>query len=88
VRILVGTKSDLRTDPDMVSHMNEKGKKYITLEQAQEVQRKIKAVRYIETSAKTGNNVKECMSEAVMAVINNENVKPYKRKKTGTCLML
>ena len=88
VCILVGCKSDLRTNPDVISRMQERNCEYVTEEQALAVQRKINAVRYIETSALTGHNVAECFNSAILDVLHGSNVKSFKNKRNKVCTML
>jgi GTPase SAR1 family protein len=65
--------------------MTERGERFVTREDAEEVQRKFKAVRYMECSALTGYNVKEAFEDAARAVLNKENVKQFKKKE---CILL
>eukprot|EP01097_Dermamoeba_algensis_P005902 TRINITY_DN371_c0_g1_i4.p1 TRINITY_DN371_c0_g1~~TRINITY_DN371_c0_g1_i4.p1 ORF type:complete len:184 (-),score=46.39 TRINITY_DN371_c0_g1_i4:227-778(-) len=58
-QVLVGTKVDLRKD----------SKEIITSEQGEALSKKIKAVKYMECSAKTGENLKPVFDEAIKAVL-------------------
>ncbi|KAL7718204.1 Rho-related protein racC [Entamoeba marina] len=71
--ILVGTKLDTRNDPAVVKRLGEQG---MTLKS------RIKALKYIECSAKTGENLKTVFDEAVKTVLMN------KPKKSSTCVLL
>lgn len=53
--ILVGTKSDMRSDENFVANL--KNDKIVTKEEGQKLANEIKAYDYIETSALTRNNV-------------------------------
>eukprot|EP01084_Bolivina_argentea_P195931 335998_1 len=66
--VLVGNKADLDT-PE--AHQQHKGayKRAITYEEAQNLARKWKAVRYIETSAKTGYHVQDMFGGLVREII-------------------
>jgi len=79
-QILVGTKSDLRKDESSISQLQEQGLEVITPEKGNELARKIKAVKYLECSAKTGDNLKDVFDAAVKGVL----FAPKKRKK---CLL-
>ena len=68
-QILVGTKIDLRSDPDTVAKLKGEGSGPITMEQGLEMSRKLKAVKFVECSAKTGENLKVCFDEAVKSVL-------------------
>lgn len=76
-QILVGTKLDLRNDKPTLDKLSEGGQSPITPEQGMELAKKIKAVRYLECSAKGGDNLKLVFDEAVKAVL----FAPKKKKK-------
>jgi small GTP-binding protein len=76
-QILVGTKLDLRNDPSTLEKLKNNGQQPIQPEQGQDLAKKIKAVKYLECSAKTGENLKTVFDEAVKAVL----FAPGKRKK-------
>ena len=52
-QILVGTKLDLRDDPVIRDKLSNQNQTPITTEQGNELARKIKAIKYMECSAKT-----------------------------------
>lgn len=79
-QILVGTKLDLRTDQATIEKLKESNQAPITTEQGVELQKKIKAVRYLECSAKNGENLKTVFDEAVKAVL-------FAPKKKRRCLL-
>jgi len=72
-QILVGTKVDLRKEEPTAADA-------ISPEKGNELARKIKAVRYLECSAKTGDNLKDVFDAAVKAYL----LAPKKKKK---CLL-
>lgn len=51
--ILVGTQIDLRDDPDTLSKLSRDNKKPLTAKQGEKLANDIKAVEYLECSAKT-----------------------------------
>lgn len=63
--ILVGTKTDLRDDTEQASENS-----IISKAQGKKMAAKIKAVKYVECSAKQTDGVKEVFEEAVKAVLN------------------
>jgi len=67
--ILVGTKYDLRSDEKTVSKLKEGGQQPISLEQGEDLAKKLKAIKFIECSAFTGHNLKLVFDEAVKAVL-------------------
>lgn len=68
-QILVGTKLDLRSDAVTLEKLKNLGQNPIQFEQGQDLAKKIKAVKYLECSAKTGENLKTVFDEAVKAVL-------------------
>jgi len=72
--LLVGTKCDLRKDPKHKCMATEMGEK---------LKQDIHAVKYMECSALTQENLKEVFDEAIRAAIAARN-----KKKKGTCELL
>ena len=81
--LLVGTKSDLRTDQTMISQLQAKGLHVITEAEAQGRQRDIGATKYLECSALTQDGLKNVFDEAIRAAIS----KPKKAAKKA-CIVL
>nr|4MIT_A Chain A, Rho family GTPase [Entamoeba histolytica HM-3:IMSS]4MIT_B Chain B, Rho family GTPase [Entamoeba histolytica HM-3:IMSS]4MIT_C Chain C, Rho family GTPase [Entamoeba histolytica HM-3:IMSS]4MIT_D Chain D, Rho family GTPase [Entamoeba histolytica HM-3:IMSS] len=69
--ILVGTKLDTRNDPAIVKRLTEQGMTVINTAKGEELKNRIKAVKYIECSAKTSENLKTVFDEAVKTVLMN-----------------
>lgn len=65
--ILVGTKIDLRDDRDTLLALSSMGQAPIKRETAIKLANKVKALKYIETSALTGIGLKEVFEEAIKA---------------------
>jgi len=74
--ILVGTKCDIRNDSGEVEKLRSQGQSPITTEQGNELAKKLKAIKYMECSAKTQENLKDVFDEAVRCVL-----RPPKKKK-------
>jgi len=74
--ILVGTKLDLRNDPDTVEKIKVTGNS-----QGLALAKEIGAVKYVECSAKTSTGIKNVFDEAIRAVLYPVCKKHYK----GNC---
>ena len=81
-QILVGTKMDLRRDPNTLQKLRGQNQQPISEQQGLELAKKIKAIRFMECSAKTGEGLKAVFDEAVKSVL----LKPTKKK--GGCALL
>eukprot|EP00727_Mastigamoeba_balamuthi_P006702 m51a1_g2652 putative ras-related c3 botulinum toxin substrate 2 (194) ;mRNA; r:625786-626678 len=81
-QILVGTKADTRNDRAIIDKLKGQNSKPTTPEQAQELAKKIKSLKYIECSAKTGDNLKLVFDEAIKAVLFKK-----KTRKSGCSLL-
>ncbi|KAG2378250.1 hypothetical protein C9374_008393 [Naegleria lovaniensis] len=88
--ILVGTQSDLREDETTVEKLKNKGKRPITTEMGEKLQEEIKAVKYVECSAKTQENVKKVFDEAIRAYLTKakEASSPSQRNTSKPCTLL
>eukprot|EP01107_Rhizomastix_libera_P000790 TRINITY_DN1149_c0_g1_i1.p1 TRINITY_DN1149_c0_g1~~TRINITY_DN1149_c0_g1_i1.p1 ORF type:complete len:194 (-),score=46.65 TRINITY_DN1149_c0_g1_i1:64-645(-) len=70
--VLVGTKLDTRTDRAVVEKLTKMGQKVVTPEMGMQLATKIKAVKYVECSARTGENLKTVFDEAVRVVLTRK----------------
>ena len=85
--ILVGTKLDLRSDPNTVAKLREKSPPTtpITVEEGLDMSKTIGAVKYLECSALTQKGLKSVFDEAIRVVL----CPPVKAKKKGAkCVIL
>jgi len=82
--ILVGTKSDLRDDPQTKAQLAAKGLAPISHADAREMAKTVGAVKYLECSALTQEGLKTVFDESIRAALN----KPKKAKKSGGCTIL
>jgi Ras-related C3 botulinum toxin substrate 1 len=80
--ILVGTKLDLREDPETLTKLEAKRQAPITYEQGMQMAKEIGAVKYMECSALTQKGLKAVFDEAIRAVINPP-ARDTKKKKGG-----
>ncbi|KAL0477893.1 Ras-related protein Rac [Acrasis kona] len=86
--LLVGTKTDLRDDASVVNKLREKNLDLITTEKAEELRNAIKAVKYIECSARTQTGIKQVFDSAIRAHMFGVKVAPAKPVKKSPCLLL
>lgn len=102
--ILVGTKLDLRDDEATKESMRKMRTQPITYEEALQVSREIRAVKYLECSALTQRNLKSVFDEAIRYVRSGKHkyaicTKPHpsavlsprpppKAKKSKGCIIL
>ncbi|CAO3628065.1 unnamed protein product [Mucor hiemalis] len=70
-RLLVGTKGDLRSNDKRIFELNTNGQKLISIEQAEELAKKIKT-QYIECSAKQNSNISKVIQTAANLIANNK----------------
>ncbi|KAJ2817353.1 Rho GTPase protein rac1 [Coemansia erecta] len=82
--ILVGTKLDLREDPDTIQLLKQKSAAPISFQQGVEMQKDIKAAKYLECSALTQKWLKNVFDEAIRVVLSP----PQPPKKRNKCLIL
>lgn len=85
--IVVGTKVDLREDPNMVARLRDARQSPITTAQGEEMAQKVKAVKYLECSAKTQEGLKEVFLTAAEAVTSPE-LYPMQKPKKSKCTVL
>jgi len=91
--ILVGTKLDLREDPEKLESLKEKGLSPISSEQGEQLATEIKAVKYMECSALTQKGLKEVFDFAIKTVLLPGTKGGTKKggagkKKGGACTLL
>lgn len=68
--ILVGTKTDLRDDPDVIKKLAEKNKEPITTKMGKKRAKEIKAKAYLECTAKDLPTVNEVFRSAIKIVMD------------------
>ena len=78
--ILVGTKSDLRGDTSMISHLNSKNLSMVDKEEALNVAKEVNAVEYHECSALTQDGLKSVFDRAIHIGLQPKSKKSKKSK--------
>uniref|UniRef100_A0A7S2RVX7 Uncharacterized protein n=1 Tax=Mucochytrium quahogii TaxID=96639 RepID=A0A7S2RVX7_9STRA len=78
--ILVGTKIDLRDDPDTQTRLSSMGQSPITQQQGKSLCAEMGAFKYLECSALTQSGLKMVFDEAIRCVLVSQSVKPKKEK--------
>ena len=77
--IVVGTKTDLRTDERTIANLKAKGRHPITYKEGVELAKDVGAQKYVECSAKEYYNVREIFQE-----VTEEHFKSKSKAKEGT----
>jgi Rho family protein len=78
--ILVGTKTDLRSDQRTRDLLAAQGTRPISAEQGTAVAKKIGASKYMECSAKEGHGVREVFDAALKEAMRGRMMEKLKRK--------
>ena len=82
--ILVGTKIDLRDDPQTSEKLLKNQQKLVTFAQGEMMAKELKAVKYLECSALTQKGLKNIFDEAILASIGKSKAP----KKSSKCELL
>ncbi|KAK6296167.1 rho-related GTP-binding protein RhoG-like [Coregonus clupeaformis] len=72
--LLVGTKKDLRNDPEVLKKLKDQNQTTITQQQGSALARQIQAIKYLECSALNQDGIKEVFAEGVRAFLNPQPV--------------
>jgi len=83
--ILVGTKLDLRNDPDTIARLQQKRRTPVTQDEGQGLARELGAYKYIECSALTQQGLKGVFDDAIRCVLDMQK-KPKKKRSKCTIL--
>jgi len=82
--LLVGTKVDLRDDPEVVERLAENRLKPISRDMGEKLAREVKAVKYVECSVRSQWQVKDVFEKAICAALELAPARSKNRK----CLLL
>ncbi|XP_059844183.1 rho-related GTP-binding protein RhoF isoform X1 [Hypanus sabinus] len=87
--LLIGCKTDLRMDKERLRRLRAAQQEPITYNQGEETAHQIKAVMYLECSAKFRENIEDIFKEASIVALSALKKKKSKRKrKQKQCLLL
>ena len=75
--VLVGTKKDLRNDAGTIDSLAKTKQKPITVQEGIMLAERVKAVTYIECSAKTRDGVREVFEAAARAAMLKKRIEPF-----------
>ena len=84
--ILVGTKLDLREDPNYQQELQEKKLSPISTSQGEKLAKEVKAVKYLECSALTRDGLEDIFINAIKTVLGRQNI--TRKKKQGGCYII
>eukprot|EP01097_Dermamoeba_algensis_P006248 TRINITY_DN3911_c0_g1_i1.p1 TRINITY_DN3911_c0_g1~~TRINITY_DN3911_c0_g1_i1.p1 ORF type:complete len:198 (+),score=26.37 TRINITY_DN3911_c0_g1_i1:134-727(+) len=85
--ILVGTKLDMREDPETLEKLQEQAKKPVTELEGQTLAKEINALMYRECSALTQKGLKQVFDEAIKSCLFKARVNKPGNKKGGCNLL-
>lgn len=85
--LLVGTKTDLRDDPDQMQRLREKHLEPISEARGQQLAAQLGARKYLECSALTQKGLKNVFDEAIRTVLFEKHQKTAK-KSSNACTIL
>ncbi|CAO3634025.1 unnamed protein product [Cunninghamella blakesleeana] len=81
--ILVGLKTDLRNDPEIIALLRKENQKPVTYEEGAHVAKLIDAYKYVECSARNGEGVRQVFEQATRATL-----RPPRRRRGIGCVVL
>ena len=73
--ILVGTKTDLRSEEVITDEVSKRKYSHITFEEGRQMAERIKAFAYVECSAKTREGVREVFDTAAKAALQRKSLR-------------
>ncbi|KAK9428890.1 P-loop containing nucleoside triphosphate hydrolase protein [Lipomyces doorenjongii] len=87
VTVLVGLKTDLRTDQEILASLAERNERPISPEEGQRLASKM-GVKYFECSANDNEGIQEPISEVVSLALATNRVKAINQKRGGGCSIM
>eukprot|EP01118_Nematostelium_gracile_P002969 TRINITY_DN13419_c0_g1_i1.p1 TRINITY_DN13419_c0_g1~~TRINITY_DN13419_c0_g1_i1.p1 ORF type:complete len:198 (-),score=55.04 TRINITY_DN13419_c0_g1_i1:39-632(-) len=86
--LLVGTKSDLKDDKEVLEKLAKDSQSAITQQQGEQMARDIKAISYMECSALTQKGLKNVFDEAIKAVVFPKKKGAKSKTNNKDCVMM
>ena len=83
--LLIGTKTDLRSDESVNAELTEKKQSCLTKEQGEVLCKEFNGIKYLECSAKSQDGLKAVFDFAISSVLSD---RAAKSKKKNRCLIL
>merc|ERR1712123_286728 len=83
--LLVGTKMDLREDPEMMKKLKEKQESPVSTQQGHNLAKELKCKKYLECSSLNQKGLKNVFDEAIRVVLLGD-MEDHKRKKPCSVL--
>ena len=84
--LLIGTKLDLREDPEALAALTDRKLSPITPQLGEKLRQQIKSEKYLECSALTRVGMEEIFHTAIRTVLGRQNI--TRKRKQGGCMML
>lgn len=90
--VLVGTKKDLRDDPEFIKILEEKDQKPITYKEGEQMKQDVGAADFGECSARTQDGLRDIFNKCIAVVLEppQEEKKGGKKQSSGSgkCMVL
>ena len=89
--VLVGTKKDLREDPEFIKILEEKDQKPITQKEGEMMKQEVGAADFGECSARTQDGLREIFNKCIAVYLEppqEEKKSGKKSKEGGKCMVL
>lgn len=85
--VLVGTKTDLRTNEELLGRLKARGEAPVTTEEGEELAKELNVAAYCECSALTQKGLHAAFTKAIETAINPP-MQQKKQKKNANCTLL
>uniref|UniRef100_A0A2K6GZA5 Ras homolog family member D n=1 Tax=Propithecus coquereli TaxID=379532 RepID=A0A2K6GZA5_PROCO len=85
--IVVGCKTDLRKDKSLVNKLRKNGLEPVTYHRGQEMARSVRAVAYLECSARLHDNVHAVFQEAAEVALGSRSRNFWRRITQSFCVV-